>query len=101
MVSPSGGFGPVADDGYGVSYMIASDDQVGEPALVYNCSPVVFEGFAGGGWGVICDGVLGTDILPRLIQEVVQSNGEREVTSHGSAPSRALAHIRIDQILLD
>mmetsp|Transcript_59765 Transcript_59765/g.124899 ORF Transcript_59765/g.124899 Transcript_59765/m.124899 type:complete len:193 (+) Transcript_59765:2194-2772(+) len=27
MVSPSGGFGPVADDGYGVSYMIASDDQ--------------------------------------------------------------------------
>ncbi len=28
MVSPSGGFGPVADDGYGVSYMIASDDQV-------------------------------------------------------------------------
>jgi len=31
MVSPSGGFGPVADDGYGVSYMIASDDQVGEP----------------------------------------------------------------------
>jgi hypothetical protein len=29
QVSPSGGFGPVADDGYGVSYMIASDDQVG------------------------------------------------------------------------
>ena len=28
MVSPSGGFGPVADDGYGVSYMMASDDQV-------------------------------------------------------------------------
>ncbi len=26
MLSPSGGFGPVADDGYGVSYMIASDD---------------------------------------------------------------------------
>jgi len=27
LVSPSGGFGPVADDGYGVSYMIASDHQ--------------------------------------------------------------------------
>ena len=30
MVSPSGGFGPVADDGYGVSYMIASDEQVSD-----------------------------------------------------------------------
>ncbi len=27
-ISPGGGFGPVADDGYGVSYMIASDDQL-------------------------------------------------------------------------
>eukprot|EP00960_Hanusia_phi_P057787 763663-Hanusia_phi.AAC.5 len=27
MVSPSGGFGPVADDGYGVSYMMADDDR--------------------------------------------------------------------------
>jgi hypothetical protein len=35
MVSPSGGFGPVADDGYGVSYMIASDDQVGESEHAY------------------------------------------------------------------
>jgi len=26
LVSPSGGFGPVADDGYGVSYMMANDD---------------------------------------------------------------------------
>lgn len=27
LVSPSGGFGPVADDGYGVSYMMANDEQ--------------------------------------------------------------------------
>jgi len=27
LVSPSGGFGPVADDGYGVSYMIADEDR--------------------------------------------------------------------------
>ena len=25
-ISPGGGFGPVADDGYGVSYMVASED---------------------------------------------------------------------------
>jgi hypothetical protein len=28
QVSPGGGFGPVTDDGYGVSYMVASDDEV-------------------------------------------------------------------------
>lgn len=26
MISPSGGFGPVSDEGYGVSYMMANDD---------------------------------------------------------------------------
>ena len=26
--SPGGGFGPVADDGYGVSYMVAGEDQI-------------------------------------------------------------------------
>ena len=25
-ISPGGGFGPVTDDGYGVSYMVASED---------------------------------------------------------------------------
>lgn len=30
QVSPGGGFGPVTDDGYGVSYMVASDDEVCE-----------------------------------------------------------------------
>jgi carnitine O-palmitoyltransferase 1 len=28
LLSPGGGFGPVADDGYGVSYMLAGDDSV-------------------------------------------------------------------------
>ena len=27
MLSPSGGFGPVSDEGYGVSYMIADDER--------------------------------------------------------------------------
>lgn len=26
--SPGGGFGPVADDGYGVSYMVAGEDMI-------------------------------------------------------------------------
>ena len=28
QVSPGGGFGPVADDGYGVSYMVPDDNQI-------------------------------------------------------------------------
>merc|ERR1711871_177575 len=28
FVGPGGGFGPVADDGYGVSYMVVGSDQV-------------------------------------------------------------------------
>jgi len=28
QVSPGGGFGPVTDDGYGVSYMVANEDEV-------------------------------------------------------------------------
>ena len=28
QISPGGGFGPVADDGYGVSHMVASEDEV-------------------------------------------------------------------------
>jgi len=27
-ISPGGGFGPVADSGYGISYMIANDKEV-------------------------------------------------------------------------
>ena len=27
LLSPGGGFGPVADDGYGVSYMLAKEDE--------------------------------------------------------------------------
>ena len=35
QISPGGGFGPVADDGYGVSYMVASEDEVrADSALV-------------------------------------------------------------------
>ena len=28
QISPGGGFGPVADDGYGVSYMVPDDHQI-------------------------------------------------------------------------
>jgi carnitine O-palmitoyltransferase 1, liver isoform len=28
LVSPGGGFGPVADNGYGVSYMLSGEDEV-------------------------------------------------------------------------
>ena len=28
LLSPGGGFGPVADDGYGVSYMLAGGDSI-------------------------------------------------------------------------
>uniref|UniRef100_A0AC34Q355 Choline/carnitine acyltransferase domain-containing protein n=2 Tax=Panagrolaimus sp. JU765 TaxID=591449 RepID=A0AC34Q355_9BILA len=29
LITPGGGFGPVADDGYGVSYIIIKEDQIG------------------------------------------------------------------------
>lgn len=28
LISPGGGFGPVADDGYGVSYMVPDDHKI-------------------------------------------------------------------------
>ena len=95
MVSPSGGFGPVADDGYGVSYMIASDDQVGES--LYACSSRVV-------WAVRSMLVPlfvmllfpSTDILPRLVQEVVQGYGEYSHSTPIEKITNRKDHTRLD-----
>ena len=38
LISPGGGFGPVADDGYGVSYMVAKEDETF--FHISRCAPV-------------------------------------------------------------
>lgn len=46
LISPGGGFGPVADDGYGVSYMVAKEDEtffhVSRCGRGLHCAPLLF-----------------------------------------------------------
>ena len=89
QVSPGGGFGPVTDDGYGVSYMVANEDEVRAAAMrtLPGSKPTAADGFRGGASTIVrvcvCAGGGGTRGVPHPTVQVffhVSSKKSSKVT---------------------